>query len=102
MLTNNLSKKTFNKNPPFLYFYTGNEEDGTGKETKEMLERIKTCAKNNPRKPCKRAVFGDQYFKKFQSSLLPQPEQKRSTPKTTGFPQLEQKPGVPSVGAVWG
>ena len=41
MLKNNLSKKTFNKNPPFLYFYTGNEEDDTGKETKEMYERLK-------------------------------------------------------------
>ena len=36
-----LSKKTFDKNLPFLYFYTGNEEDDTGKETKEMVERIK-------------------------------------------------------------
>ena len=36
-----LSKKAFDKKSPFLYFYTGNDEDDTGKETKEMVERLK-------------------------------------------------------------
>ena len=36
-----LSQKTFDKNLPFLYFYTGNETEDTGKETKEMVERLK-------------------------------------------------------------
>ena len=36
-----LGTKTLDKNSPFLYFYSGNETDDTGKETKEMVQRIK-------------------------------------------------------------
>ena len=36
-----LSQKTFAENASFLYFYSGNEVDDTGKETTEMVERLK-------------------------------------------------------------
>ena len=33
-----LSEKTFDENSPFLYFYTGGEEEDTGKETKMVIK----------------------------------------------------------------
>lgn len=38
---NYLSQKTLDESAPFIYFYTGNEEEDTGAETKQMVERLK-------------------------------------------------------------
>ena len=35
-----LKEKNFDEQMPFLYFYSGNDEADTGKETREMVERL--------------------------------------------------------------
>jgi predicted alpha/beta superfamily hydrolase len=66
-----LSKKPFGKDSPFLYIYSGGKKTDTGKETIEMVDRLKDMKypknkmvfryfeKGTHDVPCWKAVFAE-------------------------------------------